>query len=371
MVDQFKRYIQNLPGKSTDRQLLVIESDDWGSIRMPSAAVIQDLQRLGGKPENDPYLKFDSLASESDLQALFEVLTSVNDSQGRPAVLTANSVMANPDFEKIQKNGFEQYLWEPFTETLKRYPSHSGSFDLWREGMDNKIFRPQYHGREHLNVYQWMEGLRSEDYWLSRAFERQMISVSSEPSKMRFGYMEGLDFFSTEEQGNKGEILEQGMEVFRKLFGYTSLSFIANCYIWDFSIEKSLHTMGVKYLQGITNQLVPILDDDGTHRHVYKSHYFGQKNTLGQRYLIRNAFFEPSLDPQFDWVSDCLKRIKIAFHCKKPAIIGSHRLNYIGFIEESNRTKNLAQLKILLKEIVKCWPKVEFIASDELDTIWD
>jgi hypothetical protein len=91
---------------------------------------------------------------------------------------------------------------------------------------------------------------------------------------------------------------------------------------------------------------------------------------LGQRYLIRNAFFEPSLDPQFDWVSDCLKRIKIAFHCKKPAIIGSHRLNYIGFIEESNRTKNLAQLKILLKEIVKRWPKVEFIASDELESIW-
>lgn len=35
MLNKVKRYIQNLPGKSTKRKLVVIESDDWGSIRMP------------------------------------------------------------------------------------------------------------------------------------------------------------------------------------------------------------------------------------------------------------------------------------------------------------------------------------------------
>lgn len=371
MLNQLKRYVQNFPGSSTERQLLVIESDDWGSIRMPSAAVYQDLKRLGAKPENDPYLKYDSLASETDLQALFEVLGSVKDIKQRPAVFTANSVMANPDFEKIQKKGFEKYFWEPFTETLKRYPSHSRSFDLWRQGMDHGVFRPQYHGREHLNVFQWMEGLKSSDQWLMRAFERQMISISSVPGKMRFGHMEGLDFFSFEEKKSKTLILEEGMDIFRKIFGFTSLSFIANCYIWDTSTEESLNKLGVKYFQGISNQIVPVLDSDGSHRHVYKRHYFGQKNILGQRYLIRNAFFEPSLDPNFDWVSDCLNRIKIAFHCKKPAIIGSHRLNYIGFIDEKNRTNNLIQLRSLLKKIIKVWPNVEFVASDDLDSIWN
>ena len=96
----------------------------------------------------------------------------------------------------------------------------------------------------------------------------------------------------------------------------------------------------------------------------------GQKNKFGQQYLIRNAFFEPSIEPSKDWVTDCLSRINIAFRWKKPAIIGCHRLNFIGAIHEENRTNNLAQFKILLQEIVKRWPEVEFSTSDQvLDVI--
>ena len=91
----------------------------------------------------------------------------------------------------------------------------------------------------------------------------------------------------------------------------------------------------------------------------------GQKNKFGQYYLVRNAFFEPSLEPGKDWVADCLKRINIAFRWSKPAII-AHRLNFIGAIHEENRTKNLELLKRLLLEIVKLWPDVEFKSSDEL-----
>lgn len=370
MLALLRRYIQNLQGTRTNRQLVIIESDDWGSIRMPNESVYRNLQNMGANPKKDPYLRYDSLASENDLQALFEVLSSIKDSKGNPAILTANSIMANPDYDRIRANNFEKYIWEPFTETLKRYPAHHKSFDLWKEGMEHQVFRPQYHGREHLNVYQWMKGLRSRNEWLLRAFDHRMISISSQPSKMRFGYMEGLDFFSVAERKEKEIILKEGMKVFEELFGFTSLSFIANCYIWDSGTEQNLSELGVKYLQGISNQIVPVLDESGTHRHTYKRHYFGQKNTLGQRYLIRNVFFEPSLEPQKNWVSDCLKRINIAFRCKKPAIIGSHRLNYIGFIEERNRTKTLAQLQVLLKEVVKRWPKVEFVSTDELDSIW-
>jgi hypothetical protein len=43
MLEKVKRYIQNLPGKTTKRKLVVIESDDWGSIRMPNKAVLNTL----------------------------------------------------------------------------------------------------------------------------------------------------------------------------------------------------------------------------------------------------------------------------------------------------------------------------------------
>jgi len=188
---------------------------------------------------------------------------------------------------------------------------------------------------------------------------------------LRFDYMEGLDYLSEEERKSKESVLKEGMALFEEIMGYKSLSFIANCYIWDESAEKALSELGVEYLQGISNQCIPQIDKYGNHSLKYKSHYFGQKNKFGQRYLFRNAFFEPSLDSKTDFVEDCLQRIDIAFKCKKPAIIGSHRLNYIGFIDENNRTKNLNQLKTLLEEIVKRWPSVEFVSTDQLDAVYN
>ena len=365
MIKTILHHLSNIPGWRTNRKIVVFESDDWGSIRMPSKAVLKKLQNKGYKPENDPYLKYDSLASEDDLQNLFEILSSVKDKNGNMAVLTANCVVANPDFNKIQEHGFQEYFYEPFTDTLKRYPNHQNSFQLWQEGIKNRLFIPQFHGREHLNVYQWMNDLRKGDELLREAFNNEMISISSIPSKMTFGYMESLDYFEEAEKNTKNPGLFEGLDLFEKIFGYRSKSFIANCYIWSSSIEPFLKEQGIFYLQGIINQLEPRLNDN-VHSYAYKKHFTGFKNKYGQRYLVRNAFFEPSLDNSTDWVYDCLSRISIAFKLKKPAIIASHRLNYIGYIHNKNSHRNLFLLKHLLSEIVKRWPDVEFMTSDEL-----
>ena len=65
-------------------------------------------------------------------------------------------------------------------------------------------------------------------------------------------------------------------------------------------------------------------------------------------------------------IEECLDRIKIAFKWNKPAIIGSHRLNFIGFINPRNRDKNLVLFKTLLNKIIQKWPDVEFMTSDQL-----
>jgi hypothetical protein len=43
-----------------------------------------------------------------------------------------------------------------------------------------------------------------------------------------------------------------------------------------------------------------------------------------------------------------------------------HRLNFIGFIDPSNRDRNLPKLKTLLSEILKRWNDVEFMTSAQL-----
>jgi hypothetical protein len=52
-------------------------------------------------------------------------------------------------------------------------------------------------------------------------------------------------------------------------------------------------------------------------------------------------------------VGECLKDIQNAFFWKKPAIITSHRLNFIGFIHPENRERNLKQFRELLRNHIK------------------
>ena len=88
---------------------------------------------------------------------------------------------------------------------------------------------------------------------------------------------------------------------------------------------------------------------------------------LGQTYTIRNVKFEPFEDPDKDWVNQSLKEIQTAFFWHKPAIISTHRINYVGGIDIKHRDRNLKALDRLLKNILKKWPDVEFLSSDQLD----
>ena len=128
-------------------------------------------------------------------------------------------------------------------------------------------------------------------------------------------------------------------------------------------MEEVLHEGGVRYIQGLVTQLIPT----GTFENYRtKYHFLGNRNGFGQYFIIRNAFFEPALSKLSDPVGECLDRINVAFRWKKPAVICSHRLNFMGSLDESNRTVNLSYFRDLLNRIIRLWPDVEFIRTDQL-----
>ena len=365
-----KQYIThniiNIPGWRTYRHIVVIESDDWGSIRMPSKKVFDEFIKRGVCVDNDPYCRYDNLATADDLEALFDVLQSVRDKNGHPAILTANAVIANPDFERIKESRFQEYFYEPFTETLNRSEIHKDAFEMWKQGMAEGIFHPQFHGREHLNVKKWLRTLYSGDEVTRLAFDLGTFGLtSSVDSHIKNNYMGAFNSGLDEDIKEYDKIIMEGLSLFEKLFGYKSESFIATTYTWNPIIEFSLKNNGVKYLQGMVHQHIPI-DDDTTFKWK-KDNYIGRKAPSGLTYLMRNCYFEPSQGG--DNAEDCMKRIKIAFRWNKPATISMHRLNVIGSIDEKNRKKNLASLKWLLSQIVKEYPDVEFMSSDELGNL--
>ncbi|AXG73152.1 hypothetical protein DVK85_02490 [Flavobacterium arcticum] len=362
------RKIVNILGWKTDRKIIVIESDDWGGISMPSKEAYETLLKNDIKVNTNPYSRYDSLASEQDLEALFEVLLKYKDSNGNPPVITANTNVANPDFKKIKESGFKEYHYEPFTETLKRYPKHTNSFNLWKEGINQKIFIPQFHGREHLNAQLWLNELKEgKNKKLQLAFDLECFNLSKD-AFLDNSKIYNTAFYPSNEHERKSmfSAIPSGLKLFEDIIGYKATSFIGTGYFWNREIEKILQENGVMSLQGLPIQKEPRLNGE---KHTKRYNYTGKINQHKQVFLVRNTFFEPTLKQNIDTVNDCIERIEVAFANKTPAIISSHRLNFIGYIDEQNRTDNLIMLNALLKKIVQLWPDVEFMSSDQLAKI--
>lgn len=362
------RNVNNILGWNTKRKIVVIESDDWGSIRMPSKEVYNFLLKKGYKVDECPFTRFDSLASESDLTLLFDLLKSHKNREGKNPVITANTIVANPDFTKIRESNFTQYYYEDFTKTLKGYPEHSASLSLMKKGIKENVFYPQLHGREHTYVKRWMEYLALGDRDVKLAFDLRMSDVLNETliNNKKKNYREAFDYEDESEIKDQKIILADAQKIFHSIFEYTSKSFIAPNYTWSPLIELGLKEVGIDYIQSSRGQILPKGKDT---RAKFTRHFIGEVNNSNQLYLVRNCIFEPSVKPNDDVVSDCLKQINTSFRWNKPAIISTHRLNYIGFIDEANRTRGLTLLNDLLTKIIKKWPEVEFLTSDQLGDI--
>lgn len=348
--------VVNALAAKTAKKIVVIESDDWGAVRMPSKETYEALLSKQVISSADPFAKFDCLEREDDLIGLFEVLTSVQDSQGQAAKLTANCIMANPDFAKIHEANFEAYYFEFVADTFANHPKHGDSLGLWHEGERKNIFIPQLHGREHVNVGLWLAALQDKDNAFLEAFAHQTYAINTPVAA-------ALGWSKKKEVHNLAESVRQGALMFEALFGKPSASFIAPNYTWDSTIEDALYESGIMCLQGSKKQNIPAFDTPNIHQ---RYHYLGQKNKRRQMYLVRNCLFEPSVSDKVDYLNLCLSQIKNAFFWNTPAVICSHRLNFVGHIDTANRDRNLLLLQQLLKSIVKYWPDVVFMSTVDL-----
>jgi predicted deacetylase len=354
------RNVTNALGWHTNRKIVVFESDDWGSIRMPSKKSVETLRNKSFKVDKCAYMQNDSLESNEDLEVLFDFL---NKRKKKP-VITANFLTANPDFDKIKESKFRTYHYERVEKTLNDYPARNNVKKLWSEGLDNKIFIPQLHGREHLNIDNWMFDLQDGNKETIDAFDLNIFGVSANVvHKPRKSYQAAFGLSHGEYRYNYEEIIKDAAGQFKDLFGYDSKTFIAPNYTWGEEIEDVLLELGVTHFQGSRAQIVPNYLKATIS---IKRNYLGKKNKNNQKYLVRNVVFEPFSNQNLDWVGESLKEIENSFFWKKPAIISMHRVNFIGSINSKNRKRNLALFKELLDKIDKKWPEVEYLSSNEL-----
>lgn len=351
------RSLTNLKGWRTNRKFIILESDDWGSIRMPNHTTFQKFAGLDAAIQKDPYCQNDTLAGPEDMQVLYETLSKFKTVAGKHPIITFNTVVGNPDFEFIKAHQFKDYQFEKFTDTLKRYYPKDDVFGLWKEGIRQKLIKPQYHGREHINVPLWLNELQNGNKLLLDAFNHQFCNipgVNNLSASYNSSSIENIAFYQ--------KSIEEGLDVFETIFGFPSKTFIANNYVLPDPLEKTLKKAKVIGIQSMKYVKRPL-----SGKTVLDEIYTGKRNSLGQIYTVRNCSFEPSQrKPGYDSVKNCLSQISQSFFFKKPAIISCHRLNFIGQIQPKNRTQNIKSFEELLKTILNRWPEVEFLSSDEL-----
>ena len=355
----------NFRSVKTNEKLLIIESDDWGSLRTESQNIRKELNEINTGYTKNPYIQYDGLANSEDLQALFEMFSKIKNDEGLSPQLTANFCMGNPDFDKIRAKNYQEFFLERFDQSILKNKEGDKVLELWSEGINKSLIKPQLHGREHLHALAWLSELRQGNPDLLKAFELSVwgIPYKAISSQRRANLQAALDVYNMKgEEAFQVNWIKEAAQNFEDYFGFKSKTFIAPAYIWSGNLHGALAEVGIESLQGIKLQYEP----SGT-SYKRRLRFLGERCKLsGLMFYPRNVFFEPSLYPNKDWYTETLLGIKKAFDHNQPAIIGSHRINYIGKLEEKNRTENLRILKQILTKVVNLYPDIQFISSDKL-----
>ncbi|QSS98024.1 hypothetical protein [Psychroflexus sp. ALD_RP9] len=361
MLGKLKTIVKHIPGWRTNQKILVIESDDWGSIRMPNAKVREELLEANYDLDNN-FLKYDTLTNKEDINLLFEVLSSVKDSQGNFVKFTPFVNLTNPDFKKIINHDYKNYYFEMFVETQKKYYGRD-FLNSWLAGINNKIFYPEYHGREHFNVPLLMNLLQnSED--LKFAFKKGVVHIplkDIKPKKLKtlapayyVNRKEEFDYYKNS--------LREGISIFKHLFKYQPKVFAAPNGIFMQEFEEELSSLGLNNFVVNRKRVQPDLKGGFTTKSFNLS--FGKTSKNGHMYYRRNVKFEP-VQSSYNQ-SKTINEINIAFAMGKPAILSTHKVNYVGSLSKKHRDKNLLELKTILRKVVNKHPDIIFMSSREL-----
>lgn len=367
MKQIISNYLKNIPGWRTNRKLVIFSVDDYGNVRLDSKEALENFKNAN-IPFNSHFDCLDTLETREDLESLFEVLTSVKDKHGNPAVFTPYSLSCNIDFDSMANNKYTEYVYELLPETYEKLAltdanAYAGTWELWKEGIKKGLMKPQFHGREHFNLHVFNDLLKKKDKDFITVLEQHSHVTVPEHKNYKNGWTAAYSFDQIDETDGFLDNVTEGLKAFKKVYGYESNTFTPPAQQFPLHLEKELSNLGIEFIDRPRS----------LKRHLGDGKYQMEKHRLGggseMKELVRNVVFEPTTPRISNWIDFSFKQVEAAFKMKKPANISSHRVNFCGHIDPENRKAGLSALKQLLDKIVKRWPDVEFISADQLGDI--
>ena len=358
--------LKNLPGWSCNERLVAFAVDDYGNVRLHSAAAKDALsQRLGSS--SNRFDSFDSLETRRDLEALFEVLGSVKDSAGSPAVFSPYAISMNIDFSslgQVNEAGFSlQTVSDTFQEIEAEFPLlYAGTQTLWRDGVQSGLLAPEYHGAVHFSTSRVENWLKAGFPEFEAALAERSVVLFGRRSSRTAGWTAA--FQDATDEGARSRLVQEftaGLEAFSDYHRVEPVAFTPSAHVFPRSLLDMVRHSGLSFID-----LPRVLPKERGNEWLWQRLLWSGRELIpGLRALTRNVVFEPG-DDKPDSVGSALRQIEAAFRFGKPALISSHRVNFAGGIDPQNRIRGLNALQDLLLAIVKRWPDVRFVSVREL-----
>jgi hypothetical protein len=227
-----------------------------------------------------------------------------------------------------------QFHYETLPETYRKLAdknpeAYQGAWELWQDGIAKGLMKPQFHGREHLNLTIFNDKLQKRDPQLLAALQNRSFTSISDEAYPTMQSTAALDFWDLTENEKLIPTLKDGLEKFEQVYGYKSNHFTPPVYSIHHSLFATLKQNGIDFIDlGLVRK-----EHQGFGKYKTEVNYTGKQTPEGLSIIVRNVVFEPTEDRGIDWVAFTMKQIEAAFRWNKPANISSHRVNFCGHID--------------------------------------
>jgi hypothetical protein len=317
MMSRIDRRLRRLAHWRCAEPVLVLESDDWGLERRASSERLKAFGKPGPRVD-------EKTETAEDLQRLFDVLDRRRDVTGRPAVFSANFIVANPDHDAIARGRYEAYHEILISTREDLRPA-------WREGVARGVFFAELHGRCHFSIEAWMADLRSDvpgaRVLSSEHWHGGLSLLEGQAQRYHTEYISWRTGVEPDERALIAE-LKDSLDILEGLFGRRPTSTIAPHYVFSSRTEKAWRDADLRFVQGGNSQY--LRGANAGYGDLSVSHALGERSPNGLLYLYRSIRFEPRPERPHQGIATALAGIRSCFDQGVPAVVDTHRINFTG-----------------------------------------
>ncbi|WP_324780162.1 hypothetical protein [Thiobacillus sedimenti] len=306
--------------------VLIIESDDWGAGPLRQADLLGRLAAL---------------------------LQRIRDRTGRPAAMTLGVVLAVPDGARIAASGCSAYH-----ELSLADGRFEGVRAAMQAGMQAGVFAPQLHGQCHYWPPALMAAARGDAgvrAWLGAA-EPAMTEELPSPLQSRWIDASRLPSRALD-AATIGQAVAAEAAAYGSLFGAPPRVAVATTFVWNEVVERAWAEAGVEVVV-TPGRRATCRNAAGQPDGIDATMLSGSRSGAGQTYLVRDAYFEPSLGHGAQRLADSLTaRTRQGRAC----LAETHRFNFLRA-----EAASLAALEAALQGALTACPGLRFLFPLEL-----